>query len=287
MTVKGEPQERASHSMAGSGEGTDATVGRKRLNIGTMLRTAGPSIGGTVVFVGLWQGIVTGFGIPAYLVPAPSAVAVAMGKFWPELSSQSVVTIEEVVLGFAISIVVGVPAAVLIAGSRFLERVLYPLLVASQAVPKIALAPLFIVWVGLGITPKSLMAFLISFFPVLIGTLQGLRSVPPEMVNLGRSMGTGPIASFTKLRLPHALPSVFSGLKVGITLAVVGAVAAEFVGSDSGLGYLLVKAGGVLETPLLFASLIVVSFIGIVLFALVGLAERLILPWHVSQRRET
>lgn len=199
------------------------------------------------------------------------------------LWQHSLVTINEVVLGFALSVVVGVPLAVLIVASRFLDRILYPYLVASQAVPKIALAPLFVVWVGFGTLPKVLMAFLISFFPVVVDTIVGLRSMDSEMLHLVRSMGARPVGSFMKARLPNALPNIFGGLKIAITLAVVGAVAAEFVGADAGLGYLLVVATGMLDTTLLFSSLVVLSAIGIILFALVTQVERMTIPWHVSQ----
>lgn len=253
-----------------------------------MLRTVvykyGPLALLVLLLLGTWQVGVEVFDVPEYMVPTPAAVVETGVERWSSLLEHSWVTLKEVLLGFGLSVIVGVPLAIVIVFSKFLERMLYPLLVASQAVPKIAIAPLLIVWVGFGTAPKVLMAFLISFFPIVIDTIVGLRSIEPEMIHLARSMGTGSFTSFLKVRLPNALPNIFGGLKIAITLAVVGAVAAEFVGADSGLGYLLVVATGQLDTSLMFAALIVLSVIGIVLFAVVAAAERLLLPWHVSQR---
>ncbi|MPZ51869.1 MAG: ABC transporter permease subunit [Acidimicrobiia bacterium] len=235
-------------------------------------------------FLLAWGLSVRAFGIPQYIVPAPQDVANSLVDSWGTLMEHSLVTLLEALLGFALAVVIGIPLAILIVFSPRFERTLYPALVASQAVPKIALAPLFIVVLGFGIVPKVLMAFLISFFPVVIDTTVGLRSIRPEMIHLSRSMGAGPVLTFTKVRFPSALPSVLGGLKISISLAVVGAVAAEFVGSDAGLGHLLVVTTGLLDTPLLYAALVLVSVIGIGLFSAVVLAERALIPWHVSHR---
>ena len=157
-------------------------------------------------------------------------------------------------------------------------------MVATQSIPKIALAPLFIVWFGFGTTPKVAVAFLISFFPVVVDTIVGLRSIDPAMVQLARSMGAPPYRIFLRLRLPNALPSVFAGLKVASTLAVVGALTGEFIGSDRGLGYVLVQSSAQLNTPLLFATLVTLSLLAMAFFFLVEGVERLLIPWHVSQR---
>jgi NitT/TauT family transport system permease protein len=153
-----------------------------------------------------------------------------------------------------------------------------PLLVSSQAMPKVAVAPLFLVWFGFGLLPKVLIAFLIAFFPIVISTVVGLAAIEQEKIHLARSMGLGTVATFFKIRLPSALPSVFGGLKISITLAVVGAVVGEFVGGDAGLGYLLMVANGNIDTPLLFAGLIALTVQGVALYFLVELAERLAIP---------
>src|SRR5262249_17578832 len=172
-------------------------------------------------------------------------------------------------LGFALSIVVGIPLAIGIFMSPAFSRSVLPLLISSQAMPKVAVAPLLLVWFGFGLLPKVLIAFLIAFFPIVISTAVGLASIEPEEIHLARSMGLGPAGTFLKVRLPSALPSVFGGLKISIPLAVVGAVVGEFVGGDAGLGYLLMVANGNLDTPLLFAGIFALTVQGVVLYFLV------------------
>jgi NitT/TauT family transport system permease protein len=196
------------------------------------------------------------------------------------------VTVAEILWGFALAIVVGVPLAMLIVASPAFERSIYPLLVASQSVPKIAIAPLLIFWAGLGMFPKILVAFLIAFFPVVIDTVVGLRAIEPEMLHLARSMGASGARVFLKIRLPNALPNIFAGLKVGVTLAVVGAIVGEFIQADRGLGYALLQANAMLNTKLSFAAIVILAAIGVVLFALVDRIERLLIPWHASRRTE-
>ena len=192
------------------------------------------------IVVSVWEGAIRLFRVPVYLLPGPGYVLVAVSEHWRSLVSQSVVTMGEVLAGFVAAALVAIPLAMLVVASPVLERLVYPPMVATQSIPKIALAPLFIVWFGFGTTPKVAVAFLISFFPVVVDTIVGLRSIDPAMVQLARSMGAPPYRIFLRLRLPNALPSVFAGLKVASTLAVVGALTGEFIGSDRGLGYVLV-----------------------------------------------
>ena len=233
------------------------------------------TIVGTLV---AWEFGARVFGVPAYLLPAPTAIAVSLAENAALLLKHGWVTTIEIVLGFLLSIVVGVPLALAIFMWPAFSRSVLPLLVSSQAMPKVAVAPLFLVWFGFGLLPKVLIAFLIAFFPIVIGTVVGLASIEQEKIHLARSMGLGAAATFFKIRLPSALPSVFGDLKISITLAVVGAVVGEFVGGDAGLGYLLMVANGSLDTPLLFAGLIALTVQGIVLYYLVELAERLTIP---------
>jgi len=188
--------------------------------------------------------------------------------------------------GFALSVVVGIPLAMLIAGSRTVEDYLYPLLVFSQSIPKVAIAPLFVVWFGFGLLPKVLSAFLLGFFPVVVSAVQGFKSVDPDMLDLARAMEANSLQTFRMVRLPHALPAIFSGLKVCITLAIVGAVVGEFVGSNSGLGFVLQRSIGNFELPTMFAALLILAILGVVLFWLIEVAERFLVPWHSSQREE-
>lgn len=239
------------------------------------------------VLVLLWALVVWVFDLKEYVLPSPFAVFDRMTETWSsQLMSATLVTAKETVIGFAVAIVIAVPLAVLLTYSRMAERFLYPVMVSSQVVPKVAIAPLFVVWFGFGLTPKILIAFLIAFFPIVIDTTVGLRSVDPGMLHLARSMGGGELRTFRKVRLPNGLPSFFGGLKVAVTLAVIGAVVGEFVGSSDGLGYVLITATGNVDTPLVFASILLMSLIGIVLFAALEVIERLATPWHRSRRED-
>ena len=156
----------------------------------------------------------------------------------------------------------------------------------SQSIPKVAIAPLFVVWFGFGMLPKVLAAFLLGFFPVVVSAVQGFKSVEPDMLDLARAMEAGPLQTFRMIRLPHAMPAIFAGLKVSITLAVVGAVVGEFVGSNSGIGFVLQRSIGNFELPTMFAALVVLALIGVLLFWVVDVIERFAIPWHSSQRTE-
>jgi len=234
----------------------------------------------------LWDLVIRLFKIPPYLIPTPWSVAHQLGAEWPMLWRETLPTLYATLGGFALSALIGVPIAMWIAYSRLVESFVYPLLVFSQSVPKVAIAPLFVVWFGFGIVPKVIAAFLLGFFPVVVSTVQGFKSVEADVIDLARSMGASPFKVFLKFRLPTALPSIFSGLKVSVTLAVVGAVVGEFVGSNSGIGYVLQKANGTFDLPLMFAALVILSLVGVLLFLVVELIERWLLPWHVSQRAD-
>ena len=244
----------------------------------------GIPLGLAIALVIVWEFGVRFGNIPAYLLPPPTAIFASMVNDWKVIYLNIYPTLIAILGGFALSVVIGIPLATIIVFSRFAERALYPPMIASQAIPKVAVAPLFVVWMGFGVMPKVSIAFLIAFFPVVIDTVIGLRSIQPEMLQLGRSMGGGTLRVFLKLRLPNALPSIFAGLKVAITLAVVGAITGEFVGSQSGLGYLLTSASGQMDTALVFAVLVTISVIATLLFAIIEALEKLVIPWHSSMR---
>ena len=231
-----------------------------------------------------WELVILIFNIQAYLLPSPAAVYSALTGQWSYLASESVPTIEEVLLGFAVATVVGISIAVAIVTWRPFEKAVYPLLVASQEVPQIAFAPLLLVWFGFGLTSKVIIAFLIAFFPIVVNASAGMRSVPSEMLDLAHSTQASGFTILRKIRFPFALPNIFTGLKIGVTFAVIGAVVGEFVGSGNGLGYVLMTANGRLDTSLLFAAIIVLVIMGLVLFLAVSMLERALIPWHVSQR---
>lgn len=222
--------------------------------------------------------------VQPYLVPSPTTTLRVMTDKWGYIWHHGWVTTYETLLGFVIAGVIGVAAAVIMVYSTSVEKTLYPILLFAQVIPKIAIAPLFVVWLGFGIAPKIVVAVLIAFFPVVISMVTGLKAVDPEMIQLSATMGAGPLQTFAKIRFPASLPHLFAGLKVAVTLAVTGAVVGEFVGANEGLGYVILQANGNLDTPMLFAGLLVMSLIGVVLFVLVELAEHLLLPWHASRR---
>lgn len=237
-----------------------------------------------VALVIVWDLSIRVFAIPAYLIPTPIDVAVKMVEQWPMLLAESIPTLQATVGGFILSVAIGVPLAMLIAYSRTVESYLYPLLVFSQSIPKVAIAPLFVVWFGFGLFPKIIVAFLLGFFPIVVSTVMGFKSLEADFIDLAKSMGSTRLKMFYKISLPNALPAIFSSMKVSVTLAVVGAVVGEFVGSNSGIGYVLQRANGNFDLPLMFSALIVLSLMGVVLFVVIDVIEKLMLPWHISNR---
>lgn len=270
--------------MNSSNATTGEVARRKRLARRAWLARASPFLLTFAVLV-LWEVGVRVGGVPAYLLPPPSAIAGRMVKDYRLLALHTWVTLGEILAGYLLAIVISIPLAAVLAQFRVVENALYPILIASQTIPKVAIAPILVVWFGFGLLPKVLIAFLICFFPIVVDTLIGLRSVPKEVLWLARSMGASQWKTFAKIQFPAALPHIFAGLKVASTLAVVGAVVGEFVAADRGLGYQLIVANGLLDVQLSFAVLITLSLIGILLYAIVDLAERAALPWHVSQRQ--
>lgn len=239
---------------------------------------------GILAFLALWEIVVQVFKMPAYLLPGPVAVARVMVQEAPKLLQHGWVTTYEMLLGYMLAVAVAVPLAIGITSSNRFDRFITPQLLFFQVVPKVAIAPLFLVWFGVGTTPKVLVAFLISFFPIVIDAAVGLRSMSSEMHDLARSMGASRWQLFARFRLPASLPYLFSGLKVAATLAVAGAVVGEFVGADKGLGYLLLTTNSNMETALMFATIVALTVIGLVFFYAVELLETFLIPWHVTHR---
>jgi NitT/TauT family transport system permease protein len=239
-----------------------------------------------VILLVLWEIAIWIFKIPPYLIPAPRDVVKQLVVEWPKLWREGLITTYATLGGFALSVLFGIPMALMIAYSRTVESFVYPLLVFSQSVPKIAIAPLFVVWFGFGIIPKIIAAFMLAFFPIVVSTVVGFKSVESDMLDLARSMKAGRLQTFMRISFPQALPSIFAGLKVSVTLAVVGAVVGEFVGSNSGIGYVLQVANGNFDLPLMFAALVVLSMIGVLLFVAIDVIERWMIPWHVSHRND-
>ncbi len=239
---------------------------------------------GILVFLAVWEAGVALYRMPAYLLPAPSVIFETFVTELPRLAYHGWVTAYEMLLGYALAVAVAVPLAIAITSSQRFDSFVMPTLLFFQVVPKVAVAPLFLVWFGVGALPKILVAFLISFFPIVIDAAVGLRSMSGEMADLARSMGASRLQVFARFRLPTSLPYLFSGLKVAATLAVAGAVVGEFVGADKGLGYLLLVTNSNMETALMFATIVALTIIGLAFFYAVELLEALLIPWHVTHR---
>ncbi len=226
-----------------------------------------------------WEVATRAFRIPRFIMPAPSAI---LGEGWEwryRFIGHTWVTLYETLGGFALSMVVGVPLAVLIVYSPALRAAIYPLVILAQSVPKIAIAPVLLLVLGYGEVPKMVVAFLVAFFPVVVDTATGLAATPPELLDLSRSYRASAFKTFLKVRLPMALPFIFAGAKVAITLSVIGAVVGEFVGSDRGLGYVILSSTSYWKTEVAFSAMILLSLMAIVLFAAVSLVERFVCPW--------
>jgi NitT/TauT family transport system permease protein len=226
-----------------------------------------------------WEVATYAFRIPRFIMPAPSAI---LGEGWEwryRFIGHTWVTLYETLGGFALSMGVGVPLAVLIVYSPVLRAAIYPLVILAQSVPKIAIAPVLLLVLGYGEVPKMVVAFLVAFFPVVVDTATGLAATPPELLDLSRSYRASAFKTFMKVRLPMALPFIFAGAKVAITLSVIGAVVGEFVGSDRGLGYVILSSTSYWKTEVAFSAMILLSLMAIVLFAAVSLVERFVCPW--------
>jgi NitT/TauT family transport system permease protein len=245
-----------------------------------------PPIALTVVVLVVWEWAVLASDITSLVLPRPSEVGRVMIDHAPLYLRHALTTGIEVVAGFVMAIAGGGLCGVVVASSRWLGRAIYPLLVAAQVMPKIAIAPLLIVWLGFGIAPKLVLTALIAFFPIVINTVVGLNMSRQDSIYLFRSMGASRWQTFQKLRLPSALPVFFGGLKVAATLAIIGAVVGEFSGGHAGLGYLLLVQVGRLETAAAFGSVICLTLMGLALFLLVVLLERAIVPAHMLRRFE-
>ena len=239
-------------------------------------------LGATVTFialVALWELLVRGFNVPGWLLPAPSAIALAMAEWRDDLLRHSLVTLYETLLGFALAIVISIPLAVAVVHSAILRTTIYPILLAFQSVPKVAIAPLLALWIGFGMLPKIAVVFLVCFFPIIVATATGLSAVPAPLMELIRSLSASTTQTFIKIRFPTAMPYIFVGIKVAITLAVIGAVIGEFVGSEDGLGYLILVSTSQSHTPLAFAALVLLTIISIVLYYGIAFLERIVVPW--------
>lgn len=232
----------------------------------------------------VWEVVCRLTGVRPYVFPAPTAVLQEFVASPAYLLEHSFYTISAALIGFGLSAVIGLLIAVGIVYSKLLDKALLTTLVASNAVPKVAIAPLFILWVGTGIESKVLMALLVSIFPMVVDSVVGLRSVDPGMLELARTYKGSKLQMFWKIRFPNALPSIFAGMKVAISLSLIGTIVGEFVGSSRGLGFVILQSQGTYNTPRVFAAILLLTFIGILFYQIVDVIERRAMPWHVAHR---
>ena len=256
-----------------------AAIGRRRAIAARVL----PPVLAGVVLLALWQGYVALSGVHEGTFPSPLEVARALVRDRSLLLSNAWTTLSEILLGYGVAIVVGLALAIAVSSSRLAERAIYPWLVVSQMIPIPAIAPVVVLWTGFDIRPKLIVIALVTFFPIAVNTIDGLRATDSELVGLLRTLGAGRWEILRIARLPTALPYVFSGLRVSAAFAVIAAVFAEWVGSTSGLGVLILDYGNQAATADVFAAVVVLAVIGVALFAAVGIAERLAVPWWQAQ----
>ncbi|HEU4660923.1 MAG TPA: ABC transporter permease [Pseudolabrys sp.] len=242
---------------------------------------AGP-VAISIAMLVFWEVAVRAFHVRSIVLPPPSEIIVAMiarrdlllTHLWPSLYLT--------VLGFALSVIGGIAVAILITYSSILRKGFYPIIIVSQVIPKISIAPLFIVWFGTGTMSSLLLAFLIAFFPMTINSALGFQSIDEDIARMARTFMASDWQVFWKIRMPNALPYIFSGMKISITLAIIGVIVSEFVASQEGIGYLIKLAGGLLDTPLMMAAITVLSIAGLILYGLIAHAERRIVYWQTS-----
>jgi NitT/TauT family transport system permease protein len=234
----------------------------------------------SIVFLLVWEVAARLLGVRPILLPLPSQVLLELAAEWRWYLGHAGYTLMTTVAGFLLSVIGGVLIGALIVGSRVAERFLYPLIVALNSVPKVAVAPLFVIWLGTGAEPKVAIAFLIAVFAIIVDTIHGLRSVPPDVTDLGRVLRGRWYDFFFKVKLPSALPSIIAGMKVAISLALVGAIVGEFVSSQRGLGYVIMTAQGTFDTPRVFAALFILALMGMLLYGALVWFERRAMPWR-------
>jgi NitT/TauT family transport system permease protein len=234
---------------------------------------------GLAALLAAWHFYVVLYNVPAAVLPRPAAVLQSLVQNWRLIQAEGWITLCASLYGFLLAFVLGVPIAVAISSSRILNLMFYPLLIATQSVPKVALAPLILIWLGTGLESKLAIAWLVAFFPIVVDTATGLRNTPADLLDLAASVRANALQTFWKIRFPAALPFIISGSKVAITLAVIGAVIGEFIGSNEGLGNLMLVANSQINIPLAFAALFGLALIGILLYSAVVAVEWALRPW--------
>jgi len=259
--------------------------GRRQIaQIARFIRRLSLPLLSAVVVIGLWEALTRYYAVPSFVLPAPSLIVVEMADNARYLLTQLGWTVLSALIGVTIATIIGLLAGSAVAVSSVADRMLTPWLVVVHAVPKVVIAPLFLIWFGFGIQSEVFFVITFTFFPVVVATITGLKAADPDVLQLTRSMGATRTQTLTKIMLPTALPSILSGIKLAISLAPVGAVIGEFVASNQGLGHLLIRAVGDMDTGLAFAAVVLFSVFGVLLWRAAEYVERRLLPWHASQR---
>ena len=249
-----------------------------------MVRRWLPSLLIVIGILAVWEAYVRLFDVQTWLLPAPSDIGIALYSDAELLRKHTLATLSEIIVGFGLALICGVALAAAIGVSRTLERAIFPFVIASQTIPIIVIAPMLLIWVGYGLAPKVIVVALISFFPIVVNMVDGLKSVDRDMVSLMRTLGANRLQIFFKVQVPTSLPYLFSGMRVAIAVSVIGAVIGEWVGSSEGLGYLMIRSKPQFLTERVFAAITILSALGVGLFASVGIVERFAIPWWHSAR---
>lgn len=261
---------------------------RRRTRVWSFGRKYGSAVVLVVILLVLWQVAVRLFKIPDYLLPAPTEIVGALGD-WSVLGGATWVTLQEVIYGFAIALVAGVVIAIALHASGLLRRAIYPLLIGSQTVPIIVIGPILVVVLGYNILPKLIIVALICFFPIVVNTLDGLGSVSEDYILMMRTLDASRFAIFRRVEFPACLPMMFTGIRIAVTYAAIGAVVGEWAGSTNGLGYVMLEAEPNLQIARIFAVIVILTGISVVLFTLVSIIQRLVIPWAytANSRKDT
>jgi putative hydroxymethylpyrimidine transport system permease protein len=252
---------------------------RPRRILAQAIRAYGAAVVVLACIIGLWQLVVTVAHVPAYLIPPPSTVVATLADDWNLLGPAVWVTVREVLLGFAVAFVAGVLLAIALHTSAVVRRAVYPLLIGSQTVPIIVVGPILVILLGYNIYPKIIIVGLVCFFPIVVNTLDGLGSVTADYTEMMRTLDGSRFAIFRRVELPGCLPMMFTGIRIAVAYAAIGAVVAEWSGSSAGLGYVMLEAEPQLLTARIFAVIVLLTAISVVLFALVSVSQRLAIPW--------
>ena len=234
-----------------------------------------------LLFLGAWETTTRLLAVPAYLLPSPSAIFLAGGKLGWALVTNAIATLTTILLGFGLAMLIGIPLGVLVSASPLAAEAIYPLLVFTHAIPIIAIAPVIIVVFGTDLGSRLIIVVLITFFPIMVATASGMLNAPKDMIELAKATGATRFGEIWTVRIPHAVSFIFGGLRIAITIAVVGAIVSEFVSSEEGLGYLVVSATTRFDVPMAMAAVVVLAFISVVLYQLVGIAHQMLFPWSI------